>query len=141
MSSYALQLNALIPGVYPQYIQYQNVLPRILNGDPTEFDYIGDGDFPPADFSYAFPPFQPQSISYPFSPLVAYFADLFPQGGQINFTTQLVADNLPAMATLGINDTSNAVATPEPTTLAGLGLAGLGLAIAHRRKQKATTYD
>jgi hypothetical protein len=125
--------------------KYQGILPNVLRNQPA-FDYIGDGDFPPAGtFSYAF-----SGVTIPDSvrrsnPTLATLATLFRNGGRVTISSQRIGSTTtqarvaalePAvdLPTLAAPTASEAV--PEPTTMAGLALAGAGMAIARRKRQQ-----
>lgn len=130
--AFAQGLNAFLPS------KYQQLLPNFLSG--TTPTYTGDGDFPPADpLTYAFsaqevsaglsllaPNLSPSQLSQ-----VTAIAALFPQGGEASFSSTLIA------STPG--NLISSEGAPEPTTMAGLALAGLGLVGARRRLHKGKT--
>jgi hypothetical protein len=129
----AQSLSVFLPSAYQA--KYQTLLLNVVNGTvPT---YTGDGDFPPAaPIAYAF---SSQDVSKGVSSvapflsteqlsLVNTIAALFPAGGEATFSSTLFAS---ASSTGGA-----AAGAPEPTTMAGLALAGAGLAAARRRLNK-----
>ena len=108
--------------------KYQAILPSVLADEDS--NYVGDGDFPPPDFTRAFSGEEFSAFANQLTPLVSAFlqssdidvdaaqvamlADLaFSEGGEISLTTTSV---------------------PEPTTIFGLGVVGVGL-VATRRKR------
>ena len=108
--------------------KYQAILPSVLADEDS--NYVGDGDFPPPDFTRAFSGEEFSAFAIQLTPLVSAFlqssdidvdaaqvamlADLaFSEGGEISLTTTSV---------------------PEPTTIFGLGVVGVGL-VATRRKR------
>ncbi|WP_414619257.1 PEP-CTERM sorting domain-containing protein [Calothrix sp. CCY 0018] len=108
--------------------KYQNILPSVLAGDNS--NYVGDGDFPPDDFIKEFTAQEFSGIAdeYNLSSLISAFLPsvnaqqaeglfniAFNQGGKVSLTT-----------------TSKSV--PEPTTIFGIGVVGIGL-VATRRKR------
>ncbi|WP_432808643.1 PEP-CTERM sorting domain-containing protein [Pantanalinema sp. GBBB05] len=103
LQSQAALVNSYLP------TQYQGILPRVLAQNPNGFDYIGDGDFPPANFS--------ETFTYANRSYLVSLVSTFENNGSSGGTTS--------------------EAVPEPTTILGLGLAGAGLAAARRRKQQA----
>lgn len=108
--------------------KYQAILPSILADKDS--NYIGDGDFPPPDFTRAFTGEEFFTYANQLTPLVSSFLEssdigldttqvtgllnlAFAGGGEVNFTTKSV---------------------PEPTTIFGLSIVGVGL-VATRRKR------
>jgi hypothetical protein len=90
---------------------YLTLVSNVLAQDPNVFDYIGDGDFPPANF---------QNRLITFGPSNAYSA-------LVSFNSTFVVNG---------STTPTSEAVPEPTTMLGLGLAGAGLAAARRRRKQ-----
>ncbi|MGI0485679.1 PEP-CTERM sorting domain-containing protein [Pantanalinema rosaneae CENA516] len=113
LQAQALSINSLFPA------KYQGILPRVLAQNPNDFDYIGDGDFPPADFN--------ELLTYGGTSYQVTFASTF-----VENPSPLVALFQPGAAAAPIPSE----ATPEPTTMLGLGLAGAGLAAARRRRKQ-----
>ena len=108
--------------------KYQAILPSILADEDS--NYIGDGDFPPPDFTYAFTGEEFFTYANQLTPLVSSFLEssdigldttqvtgllnfAFAGGGEVNFTTTSV---------------------PEPTTIFSLGIVGVGLFATHRKR-------
>lgn len=124
--------------------KYQGILPNVLANRPA-FDYIGDGDFPPVGtFSYTFPGLAPSQVPASNSTLAA-LASLFRNGGRVTVSSQRMGATAPQarvaalesavdLPTLSAPTASEAV--PEPTTMAGLALAGASMAIARRKHQQ-----
>jgi hypothetical protein len=146
-----LALNSTVP-LPTQYNKYRVILPNVLNGVTP--NYQGDGDFPPAGrLSYSFTQRQiPTRVSGVSSSTLAAIRLLFPQGGRVTFTSQLVTPPTPvartaafsvpaapAPASFAIDSPTQTAAVPEPATLAGLALAGGGLAAIRRRRQKSAS--
>lgn len=113
--------------------KYQNILPSVLAEENS--NYVGDGDFPPDDFTYQFTGEDFQDIQNKLTPFVSAFIPsidtqqsttllnlAFSQGGKINFTTRQVSES-------GFVQTS----VPEPTTIFGIGVVGVGLASTRRK--------
>lgn len=117
--------------------KYQTILPSVLDGEDS--NYVGDGDFPPEDFTSTFgldlgdDNFQADNFDFVFSQedfgniaaslsgimgvdtrLATTLAGLaFAEGGTVNFTTKEV---------------------PEPTAIFGIGMVGVGLTATRRRR-------
>ncbi|SRR5579883_2077963 len=140
-------LNALLPS------KYQTLLPAILNN--TTPTYTGDGGFPPADpISYTF---SSQDVSAGVSLVAPHLsptqlnavntiAALFPNGGEATLSSTLIpgsSDSSSASFTtlIASNPSSSAPSegVPEPTTIAGLALAGAGMIAARRRLNRRKT--
>lgn len=113
--------------------KYQNILPSVLAEENS--NYVGDGDFPPDDFTYQFTGEEFKDIQNKLTPFVSAFIPsidtqqsttllnlAFSQGGKINFTTRQVSES-------GFVQTS----VPEPTTIFGIGVVGVGLASTRRK--------
>ena len=138
----AQSLTTFLPTEYQS--RYQTLLSNVVSGTvPT---YTGDGDFPPATpLSYTFsaqdvgegvqklsPSLSPSQLS-----VVNAIAALFPNGGETTLSSTVIAstpDISPAVAEN--SSTATAEGAPEPTTMAGLALAGAGMAAARRRLSK-----
>lgn len=115
--------------------KYQAILPSVLADEDS--NYVGNGDFPPPDFTRAFSGEEFAGIADEYNltslisilvpsvdiqqaTMLANFA--FSEGGKISFKTTSVSQ-------------SNALASvPEPTTIFGIGVVGVGL-VATRRKR------
>lgn len=134
-------VTGLLPASYqPAWSQYEAVWARVVKQDPNEFDYIGDGGFPPPDAAHTFGLGLSELTS-----LKAKVADieyapaaldlLFGNGGTVtvDLRSELTPSQLPPLVATAPGPSTEAV--PEPTTIAGLALAGSGLAAARRRKQ------
>lgn len=91
------QVFSLLGLLSSTFTKYDDIIPNIVNG--AKYDYIGDGDFPPADGSYAYSGF---TFSY--------------------------------ASTLLSEAPGNSAAVPEPLSIAGMALAGGGLAALRRRR-------
>lgn len=127
--------------------KYQAILPSVIADEDS--NYIGDGDFPPPDFTRAFTGEEFFTYANQLTPLVSSFLEssdidvdtaqvtgllslAFAQGGEVSFETTLVSQS----------DTLASV--PEPTTIFGLGVVGIGLTATRRKrvnkqiKKKAT---
>ncbi|NJO65124.1 MAG: PEP-CTERM sorting domain-containing protein [Richelia sp. RM2_1_2] len=113
--------------------KYQNILPSVLTGKDS--NYVGDGDFPPDDFTYQFTGEEFQDIQNQLTPFVSAFIPsidtqqsttllnlAFSQGGKVSFTTTQVSES-------GFVQTS----VPEPTTIFGIGFVGVGLTATRRK--------
>ncbi len=153
---------AVFAQVPPEFKKYSQILPSVLAG--TSPNYIGDGDFPPlGTFSYSFsnqdvvmgrnlaatqvatlnlPPTDVAQISL----LLGALPSLFPNGGTASIQFSQVATSvlptapsvspvvLPEVLAVGGGESSAAV--PEPTTMAGMALAGGAMAAARRRQKQ-----
>lgn len=135
-----LALNeALIP---EEYNQYKTILPSVLADEDS--NYIGDGDFPPPDFTRAFTGAEFFTYANQLTPLISSFLELsdtdvdttqvtnllnfaFFQGGEVSFTT--TSKLIPQSNT---NPVSASV--PEPTTIFALGIVGVGLTATRKRR-------
>jgi len=137
-------LTALIPTSYqslvaPYLAALNNILDRTSGFPSNQFDYIGDGDFPPADISLTF-----TNAEIPTTPafVTPYVTALFPQGGKFAFSSTVEASVSQVSQDLGLATGTptvageNVSAVPEPTTMLGAGLAAGVAAIARRRKKK-----
>ncbi|MEB3216354.1 MAG: PEP-CTERM sorting domain-containing protein [Nostocales cyanobacterium 94392] len=115
--------------------KYQNILPSVLTG--ADSNYVGDGDFPPDDFTYQFTGEEFKDIQNQLTPFVSAFMPsidtqqstallnlAFGKGGKVSFTTTQVSE-----------PTFVQTSVPEPTTIFGIGVVGVGL-IATRRKNR-----
>ncbi|XGV96736.1 MAG: PEP-CTERM sorting domain-containing protein [Leptolyngbya sp. BL-A-14] len=131
----AQSLSPFLPTEYQG--KYQTLVSNLVSGTvPT---YTGDGDFPPATpISYAFsgkdvsagvssvtPYLSTEQLS-----LVSTIASLFPNGGEATFSSTLIASSDPGSGSY------SSEGAPEPTTMAGLALAGAGMMAARRRLSK-----
>ncbi|MDY6902205.1 MAG: PEP-CTERM sorting domain-containing protein [Cyanobacteriota bacterium] len=123
--------------------KYQAILPSVLANEDS--NYIGDGDFPPPDFTRAFTGEEFADFANQLTPLVSAFlessninvdvqqvrtlADLaFSGGGEISLTTT---------STVTQSTSNLALASvPEPTTIFGLGIVGVGLTATRKRRSK-----
>lgn len=137
----------LINGFLPT--KYQGILPNILSN--ATYDYVGDGGFPPSNATYAFDATEVAAAIAQAQPYVAtlspsqqvFFnsaAGLFAQGGTVSFSSQLVAsqpDPVPPTVVLPDVNVTGAAAVPEPLTLAGTAIAGIGAVVARRRSRRA----
>ncbi len=147
--------------------KYQSILPSVLAGENS--NYEGDGDFPPEDFSKTFGfdfgnvDFQPEdfSLKFGFDFVNGDFQpdnfDLVFNGGDLLKAGPLVSNIFPSISSeeatvllvsvLGEGGTINFATTtvPEPTTIFGIGVLGVGLIATGRRsrskkiKQKIAT--
>ncbi len=134
-----------------EFQKYSQIIPSVLAG--TSPNYTGDGDFPPlGTFSYSFSNqdilngvslavSQLPTLNLPapdasqLSLLLNALPTLFPNGGTASITfSQVETAVAPSTEESGVAD-STSTAAPEPTTIAGLALAG-GAMIAARRRQK-----
>lgn len=119
---------ALLP---PEYAKYRGLLTSFLTPN-APVTYQGNGDFPPADFTYAFSgQVIPDTLSgVPPRALLA-LRTAFAAGGRVTFSSvsEAVVPSPPPV----IPPTE---AVPEPTTMAGLALASAGMAIVRRKRQK-----
>lgn len=115
--------------------KYQNILPSVLAGEYS--NYIGDGDFPPDDFTYEFTGEEFKDIQNKLTPFVSAFMPsidnqqstsllnlAFGKGGKVSLTTTQVSQSRFVQTSV-----------PEPTTIFGIGVVGVGLT-AIRRKNK-----
>ncbi|MGB3640810.1 MAG: PEP-CTERM sorting domain-containing protein [Rivularia sp. (in: cyanobacteria)] len=108
--------------------KYQAILPSVLADQDS--NYVGDGDFPPDDFTRQFSGEEFSAFANQLTPLVSAFLQssdidvdpaqaesllnsVFSKGGEVSFTTTSV---------------------PEPTAIFGIGVIGVGL-VATRRKR------
>ncbi|BAY82892.1 hypothetical protein NIES267_23770 [Calothrix parasitica NIES-267] len=120
--------------------KYQAILPSVLADEDS--NYIGDGDFPPPDFTRAFTGEEFFTYANQLTPLVSSFLEssdigldttqvtgllnlAFSEGGEISLTTTSVSLS---------NTNLVSASVPEPTTIFGLGIVGGGL-VATRRKR------
>lgn len=131
----SLVAGLLPPNYQPIWSQYEPVLARVVKQDPNEFDYIGDGGFPPPDGSHTFglgllelTSLKTKVADIEYAP--AALDLLFGNGGTV--TVDFRSEFTPVVATVSGSSTE---AVPEPTTIAGLALAGSGLVAARRRKK------
>lgn len=133
--------------------KYQAILPSALANE--ESNYVGDGDFPPPDFTRGFSGEEFSGIKNGLTPLVSNLIEssdsntkgflnlffgsninnqatglldtVFGQGVEVSFTTT---------STPVSQSSSNLASVPEPTTVFGIGIVGVGL-VATRRKRTA----
>jgi len=125
--------------------KYQSILPSILAGDDS--NYVGDGDFPPENFTFGFNLGDDNSqtdnfdvvfsqenldnVAELFSGLTGFDAQsvkgLLSQGGEVSFinTSTLVSESNAGLKSV-----------PEPTTIFGLGIVGVGLTATRRKRAK-----
>jgi len=115
-SSYISTLNSFLP------TKYQGIFGNVLSD--AEYDYIGDGDFPPPDFSLSFAGAQ--------VPAIPELQFLFPSGGTVSFSSTFTG----GVPIQDGNTGGGSTAVPEPVSMVGIGLAAGGMAIARRRQQK-----
>ncbi len=116
--------------------KYQAILPSVLADENS--NYVGDGDFPPADFTRAFSgaEFSEMADEYNLSSLISTFLPseyaqqaefllgaAFGKGGEVSLMTTSTSQSSFTQASV-----------PEPTTIFGLGVIGIGL-VATRRKR------
>lgn len=94
-------LTGLIPTAYQSFVApylaaLNNVINRTAGLPSNEFDYIGDGDFPPPTTTLTF---TAADIPTPPTLLAPVVQTLFPAGGQISFSSTVggVADGRPAV--------------------------------------------
>lgn len=131
-----------------EFQKYSQIIPSVLAG--TSPNYTGDGDFPPlGTFSYSFsnqdvlngvslavsqlPTLNlPATETAQLGLLLNALPTLFPNGGTASITVSQV--EAPLVAPEVTDSTSAAV--PEPTTIAGMALAGGTLAAARRRQKQ-----
>jgi len=145
---FAQALVPLLPNVDPGYgniRSYGRIIANVIANTP-EPDDVDDEVFPPlgtfnADFSSAdvalgISTARTYLAQLPSGPVrnqvsngLTGFGLLFPNGGRATVTNRELAE------VGGVGNPATA-AVPEPTTMAGLALAGAGLAAARRRKQK-----
>lgn len=110
--------------------KYQAILPSVLANEDS--NYIGDGDFPPPDFTRAFTGEEFADFANQLTPLVSAFLE----SSNIDIDVQ-EARGLANLAFSGGGEVSfTTTAVPEPTTIFGLGIVGVGLT-ATRRKRTA----
>ncbi len=114
--------------------KYQAILPSVLADEDS--NYVGNGDFPPPDFNRQFrrEEFAAIADEYNLTSLISILVPsvdtataevllngVFSKGGEVSLTTT--------------SSQSNALASvPEPTTIFGIGVMGVGL-VATRRKR------
>ncbi|MGB6301855.1 MAG: PEP-CTERM sorting domain-containing protein [Rivularia sp. (in: cyanobacteria)] len=125
--------------------KYQGILPNVLAD--KDFDYIGDGDFGEENLNFTFgfdlgdDNFQADNFDFVFNSedlnnaatLVSDITGVNPGlakpflsgGGEISLTTTLVSQS---------NSNLVSASVPEPTTVFGIGIVGVGL-FATRRKR------
>ncbi len=118
--------------------KYQAILPSVLADQDS--NYVGDGDFPPDDFIKGFTGEEFAGIAnkYNLSSLISAFLPsvgtqqaegllnlAFSQGGEISLKTT---------STSVSQSNAALVSVPEPTTIFGIGVVGVGL-VATRRKR------
>ena len=122
--------------------KYQAILPSVLADEDS--NYVGDGDFPPPDFIREFSGEEFEAIMNKFTPLVSAFLEssdididteeviglanaVFSGGGEVSLTTT---------STLVSQSSSNLVSAsvPEPTTIFGIGMVGVGLVTTRRKR-------
>lgn len=122
--------------------------------DPTAFNYVSDTDLLPvgaatysftaADVSNGLGAAQglltqlpPNTIPASITQGINLLPILFPNGGQVRLTTTEVFRPIPdPIPNFNPGTSGGSAAAPEPTTIAGLTLAGYGLAAMRRRRQK-----
>ena len=121
---------------------YQAILPSVLAIEDS--NYIGDGDFPPPDFTRAFTGEEFADFANQLTPLVSAFLEssdididteeviglanaVFSGGGKVSLTTTSTSVPL---------SSSNLVSAsvPEPTTIFGIGMVGVGLVTTRRKR-------
>lgn len=131
--------------------KYQAILPSALANE--ESNYLGDGDFPPPDFTREFSGEELSGIKNGLTPLVSNLIE------SSDFNTQLLlafafGENIDVQAT-GLLDTvfgqgaevslttistpvsqssSNLASVPEPTSILGIGIIGVGLTATRRKR-------
>lgn len=128
--------------------KYQAILPSVLADENS--NYVGDGDFPPPDFTKKFTGEEFTTYANQLTPLISSFLEssniqlsqeqtqqtqqiaglinlAFSQGGEVTLKTTSV--------TLPNSDLVSA-SVPEPTTIIGLGVIGIGLTATRKRKSK-----
>lgn len=115
-SDYVSTLNSFLP------TKYQGIFSNVLSD--AEYDYIGDGDFPPPDFSLSFSGAQ--------VPAIPELQFLFSNGGTASLSSTLTG----GVPIQDGNTGGGSTAVPEPVSMVGIGLAAGGMAIARRRQQK-----
>lgn len=133
--------------------KYQAILPSALADEDS--NYIGDGDFPPPDFTREFSGEEFSYMKNDLTPLVSTLIESsdsntkgilnFFFGSDINNQATVLLDyafgqggeiSLTSTSTLVSQSSSNLVSAsvPEPTTIFGIGIVGVGL-VATRRKR------
>ena len=122
--------------------KYQAILPSVLADEDS--NYVGDGDFPPPDFIREFNGEEFAGFANQLTPLVSAFLEssdidldteeviglanaVFSGGGEVSLTTT---------STLVSQSSSNLVSAsvPEPTTIFGIGMVGVGLVTTRRKR-------
>ncbi len=129
--------------------KYQGILPSVLDGEDS--NYVGDGDFGEENLTFTFgfdlgdDNFTADGLDFVFSeedfgniaaslsgimdiniPLATTLASLvFGEGGTVNFTTT---------STPVPQSSSNLASVPEPTSILGISIIGVGLTATRRKR-------
>ncbi len=128
--------------------KYQGILPSVLDGEDS--NYIGDGDFGEENLTFTFgldsgdDNFQADNLDFvisqkDFGNMAASLSGImdidtqlattlagvvFNEGGTVNFTTTLVSQSNASLASV-----------PEPTSILGIGIVGVGLTTTRRKRK------
>ncbi|MEM1393337.1 MAG: PEP-CTERM sorting domain-containing protein [Cyanobacteria bacterium P01_D01_bin.116] len=116
---------ALIP---QEYNQYKTILPSVLAEE--EYNYIGDGDFPADDFSRAFTGKEFFAYANQLNPAISSFLE----SSDIDINPQLASILLSSAFADGGEVKFTTTSVPEPATIFGLGVVGIGLTATRRKR-------
>ncbi|MBV6623948.1 MAG: PEP-CTERM sorting domain-containing protein [Rivularia sp. (in: Bacteria)] len=127
---------AINQALIPQ--KYQDVLPSVLAGEDS--NYVGDGDFPPDDFTYEFTGQEFRAFSNQLTPLLTAFLES--TSSDIDIDSSRAEELTGALNVIfakggkfSLQTTSTTTASvPEPASILGLGIVGVGLVTTRRKR-------
>ncbi|MEO0932658.1 MAG: PEP-CTERM sorting domain-containing protein [Cyanobacteria bacterium J06641_2] len=112
--------------------KYQAILPSVIADEDS--NYIGDGDFPPPDFIREFSGEDFAAFTNQLTPLISNLLESSDINADAEDVTDLMNIAFSGGGKISFKTTSTSI--PEPTTIFGLGIVGVGLT-ATRRKRTA----